>query len=177
MTENWKSVPGYEGRYEVSDLGRVRSIAWFREVRNKWGSVNMRSTQGRSIKALVGHQGRFFVGLCLNGHTVRHTVSSLVMLSFAGARPAGLCVLHTDGDNKNNKLQNLRYGTHKENSADARRHGTLMLGERHWGTRLTVDDILLIRRSADTGVCLAAMYGVTPAAISLIRTRKNWASV
>jgi hypothetical protein len=177
MTENWKAVPGHEGRYEVSDQGRVRSLDWVGSVRNKWGGTNVRFTQGRNLKANIDARGRSFITLWLDQRQIRYAVSFLVLLSFVGGRPSGLCVLHTDGNNQNNCLQNLRYGTHVENSADARKHGTLVLGEKHWNTKLTVNDVLLIRQSTSPGVSLAAMFGMTPAAISAIRTHKNWASV
>ena len=156
MTENWKAVPGYEGRYEVSDRGRVRS----------------------SVKVLVACNvsgGYKAVSLGQNNSRLIHR---LVAAAFIGpAQKATFLVLHYDGNRANNNLENLRYGNHKDNSADARRQGTQVSGERQHAAKLTASQVKEIRLSAETGSRLASMFGVTSAAISAIRTRKNWAFV
>lgn len=175
--EIWKDIPGYEGRYQVSDHGSVRSIDWVEIVKNKWGGNNVRRTLGVVFTAQIGDKGRLFVTLTKNRKSVRRTIASLVALAFIGPRPKGLLVLHTDGDNQNNTLSNLRYGTQADNMEDARKHGTLCQGETQWFAKLTAQDVLFIRASMHTGRALAKMFAVTPAAISLIRKRKNWAHI
>ena len=156
MTENWKAVPGHEGRYEVSDRGRVRS----------------------SVKVLAACNvsgGYKAVSLGRNNSRLIHR---LVAAAFIGpAQNNTFLVLHYDGNRANNNLENLRYGSHKDNSADAKRQGTQVSGERQHAAKLTVSQVKEIRLSSETGLRLAIMFGVTSAAISSIKTRKNWASV
>lgn len=110
MDNAWRPVPGYEGQYEVSDHGRVRTLS------NRWGRVSVMhpSTVG------VGHQQ---VGLTKDGRRRMHYVHVLMMAAFVGPKPDGLEVRHLDGDPANNTLANLRYGTRQENSQDRINHG------------------------------------------------------
>ena len=175
--EIWKDIPGYDGRYQVSDHGGVRSVDWTEIVKNKWGGCNVRKTSGAVLTTQIGDKGRLFVTLSKNRKTVRRTIASLVALAFIGPRLNGLLVLHKDGNNQNNMLTNLRYGTQADNMEDARGHGTLCQGETQWFAKLTAQDVLFIRASMRTCSALAKMFSVTPAAISLIRKRKNWAHI
>ena len=107
MEEIWKAVPGYEGLYEVSDLGRVRSFA--------------RGVNGRLLKPGKASNGYFTV--CL-GRGKSRTLHSLVAEAFIGPKPSGQEVLHKDGTRTNNCVHNLRYGTRAENIRDAVVQGT-----------------------------------------------------
>jgi len=121
MSEQWRPIPGYETRYEISDHGRVRAI-----------SRTVRYSDGRSYQ----HPGRMLqlqpnpVGgaLYINIGNTRDTyknvrVAKLVLLAFVGPRPDGMEVLHWDDDPNNNHLTNLRYGTRSENLHDRVRNG------------------------------------------------------
>jgi hypothetical protein len=107
-TENWLPVPGYEGHYEVSDLGRVRSL--------KPGRQRVLESQS--------DRGYRRVALSLNAAEWRPRVHQLVALAFLGPAPEGLEVCHRDGVRDNNVPSNLKYGTSAENRADAIAHGT-----------------------------------------------------
>lgn len=107
MKEIWKPVPGYEGLYEVSDQGRVRSFA--------------RSVSGRLLKPGKASNGYFTV--CL-GRGKSRTLHSLVAEAFIGPKPIGQEVLHEDGTRTNNCVSNLRYGTRADNIRDAVKQGT-----------------------------------------------------
>jgi len=112
-TERWLPIPGYEGRYDVSDLGRVRSwLPWRGEP------------VPRIRKALVNDNGHLAVSLSNDGCQVTAKVHQLVMLAFVGPRPDGLETRHLDGNSVNSRLDNLTYGTHSENSMDRVSHGT-----------------------------------------------------
>lgn len=108
MTENWLPIPGFEGRYEVSDQGRVRSLA---------------SGTPRLVSTRIGFGGYRRVTLYLNGRRWHRTVHVLVALAFIGPRPDGMEVRHLDGDQLNNCRSNLTYGTPTENHLDTVRHG------------------------------------------------------
>ncbi len=176
--ESWKDVPGYEGRYQVSDAGRVRSTDWVEPITAcRWGGPSARAIPGRVIKQLRDDRGRAFVGLTKGKRSRRWRVSALVALTFIGPRPESALVLHGDGDHGNDAAANLRYGTHRDNVADARQHGTLALGEKQWLSKLTAANVGHIRHSDEPGVSLASRFGVTPACISAVRRGKNWRHV
>jgi hypothetical protein len=113
----WVAVPGWEGQYEVSDLGLVRS-------------VDRVTTHGRKIKGQIlaqsGRRGPYpVVGLYRGGKRVEsRTVHSIVAEAFLGPCPPGLEVRHLDGDSRNARADNLEYGTRGENMLDRVRHGT-----------------------------------------------------
>ena len=156
MQEVWKAIPGYEGRYEVSDQGRVRSI-------NKL--LVLSSVSG-------GYKG---VSLGKNNSKLVHR---LVALAFIGAPPAGKrLVLHGNGDRVDNRLTNLRYGDHNDNAADAKLHGTQVKGDRQHAAKLTTEQVQEIRASNDAYLVLAKKFAVTSACISAVVKRKNWRHV
>lgn len=119
--ERWLPIPGYEGFYEVSDHGRVRSLA--RVVLRSDGVLQ--PYKGRVLspgrKKLTEH---LFVILC--GADKRHRnqqVHRLVLFAFVGPAPPGMVCCHWDDDPTNNHLGNLRWDTRRENVKDAIRNG------------------------------------------------------
>lgn len=108
MIEQWRQVPGVSPAYEVSDLGRVRSL-------KRYAGTNL-----RVLATPLDSRGR--PSVCIDRKARR--VHQLVALAFLGPRPEGMEVRHLDGDMTNNRLSNLAYGTHAENIADQVRHGT-----------------------------------------------------
>jgi hypothetical protein len=119
MTEEWRPVPGYEGRYEVSDLGGLRSLT--RTVRRSHNTV--KTLPGRTLSPKIGNYGYRVAALSRDGQQRSHTLHSLIALAFIGPRPDGQHIRHLDGDKLNNRVSNLAYGTALENAADTRRHG------------------------------------------------------
>lgn len=118
--EQWLPIIGYEGLYEVSDHGHVRSLD--RTAITSAGVT--RRIRGRIMNATVGGHGYLTVSLFRDGTRQTRNVHSLVVESFVGARPGrGIEVRHLDGNRLNCNLANLRYGTPQENQADKRAHG------------------------------------------------------
>ena len=118
--ERWKPVNGYEGIYEVSSHGRVRSVD--RTVTRSDGQV--RRFKGKVLSVCLDKYGYQIVGLCNQGKCQTRTVHSLVAEAFIGTRPEGTEVCHNDGRKTNNHVDNLRYGTRSDNALDKVRHGT-----------------------------------------------------
>lgn len=110
--EQWRWIPGYEGSYEVSDQGRVRS--WM-----PW--LNTTPPRILATPLCVGYPR---VTLRRDGQQRCRTVHSLVMEAFVGPCPEGHEVRHLDGNRANPVLTNLAYGTAAENVRDSLRHGT-----------------------------------------------------
>ena len=112
-------VMGYEGLYEVSDLGRVRSVE-----RVVVRSNGVTQKVAASIRATAPKQsGHLCLTLYRDGHGRRFQVHCLMLESFVGPRPPGLQGLHWDDDPTNNDLANLRWGTPGDNRRDEVRNG------------------------------------------------------
>jgi hypothetical protein len=119
-SEQWRPVVGYEGLYEVSDHGRVRSLDRHFDRRGHpvrvWGRVMRLSWSNRG--------GYPTVGLCRDGKQRTWNVHRLVMEAFVGPMPAGMEIRHIDGNPANACLVNLQYGSSSDNKWDQVRHGT-----------------------------------------------------
>jgi hypothetical protein len=125
--EQWRPVVGFEGRYEVSDAGRVRSLPRLIRQKARSGTEYTLRKSGRLLRSGVASNGYPTVAL---GRGNTRTLHSLVTEAFIGPRPSGQEVRHLDGDRKNPRLSNLTYGTRTENILDAVAHGTWMSEKR-----------------------------------------------
>lgn len=115
-SERWLPVVGYEGSYEVSDLGRVRSLERRSTFDRLWPSV---------VLSPSSHpDGHLQVTLARRGSRRTRWVHRLVLESFVGPCPDGMEGLHRDGNPANNRLSNLGWGTRKANMRDQVRHGS-----------------------------------------------------
>lgn len=149
--EEWRAVVGYEGLYEASDRGRVRSKRSGRFVGSKSGKYMM--------VWLVGH-----------GRRIHRRVHVVVAAAFRGPRPSGQVVRHLDSNKLNNRLGNLIYGTVLDNRADDLRHGV-------YRSRLDPRKVTDIRRRAAAGERkpdLAAEFGMALSTIYNITARRSW---
>lgn len=165
----WRDIPGYEGFYQVSDEGRVRSLCRVspEQIRSGVRIPNRILVPGKN------KQGRLQVTLCQYGKTKRFQVHRLVLIAFRGFQE-GADALHNDGDHTNNRIENLRWGAHTDNMRDKKIHSTELFGEKSHNAKLTADDVRAIRVSNETGRSLAERYGVSQVAIHFIQTRKTW---
>lgn len=116
--EEWRPIPDAPG-YDVSTLGRVRSRVRFRG-----------STEPRILRAAPNIKTGYAQVELKGARRGKVTVHSLVLLAFIGPRPDGMQVRHIDGDQSNNSLSNLAYGTVSENQYDQVRHGTHAMASR-----------------------------------------------
>lgn len=163
QTEEWRPVVGYEGIYEVSSDGCVRRL--------------LKANRGvRIIKCNAHSSGYYRVDLCRDA-TVRHAlVHRVVCMAFHGLPLPGQEVRHLNGDRKDNRAENLAWGTKKQNADDRSRHGRAMTGERHPMVKLRAVDVLAIRQVAPSvkHVEVAKEYGVSATLISDIRRGMIW---
>lgn len=119
--EQWRKIPGYESCYEVSDMGRIRSIP--RYVTYKTGGKRFYPSRIRKTQ-ISQPDGYPVVNLLSNSDRKTFKVHRLVLEVFSGECPEGMEARHLNGDNADNRLVNLKWGTHSENINDKRRHGT-----------------------------------------------------
>lgn len=112
MKEIWKDVPNYEGKYQVSNKGRVKSIK--RTVKHNGSKT--RTFPEKILKPNKVSFDYLQVTLYNNGKRKCRYIHNLVMESFIGKKPNGYEVNHIDEDKSNNQLENLEYITRKENN-------------------------------------------------------------
>lgn len=169
-TESWLPIVGYEGLYEVSDRGRVRSTAW---------------GQGRRTDLVIGgHNHKGYRRVTLHVHRERRSfmVHALVLEAFVGPRPDGYYVDHKNTVKHDNRLANLEWVPPAVNAERAEAAGLIphQRGEQHYAARLTEADVRTIRQLRAAGmrlVAIGARYGVAHSLISAIVLRKKWAHV
>ena len=123
--ETWKPVVGWEGLYEVSDHGNVRSLD--RTIHYSDGRVFHH--KGRALRPGMSKSGRDRyqrVGLCRDSVTSMHKVHILVATAFHGPRPPGGVCRHLNDVVSDNRAMNLSWGTASENQLDSveNRHHT-----------------------------------------------------
>lgn len=116
-TEEWRPAVGFEGFYEVSDQGRVRSLP-------------RKACRGQLLKPRW--RGRYLaVVLSTPEQRVEKRVHRLVGEAFLGPKPERLETRHLDDDRSNNTLDNIIYGTSQQNSDDCTRNGHFRKGLDH----------------------------------------------
>jgi hypothetical protein len=156
-------VPGYESAYEVSDQGRVRSLNYRRTGRVRLLSPAPDGRRG----------GRGYLGVNLGFVGRRYVrVHVLVLLAFVGPRPPGMEACHRNGDRTDNRLENLRWGTHAENAADTQRHGHVPHGERHCMARLSDTQVAEIRAAGGLQREVAERFGISRSYVSELRRKR-----
>lgn len=106
--EVWKPVVGYEGLYDVSNFGNIKSLDRITPHGHKW--------QGRILRQTITPQGYYKVNLWKNGVRKTHKVHRLVLTAFIPNTENKPCVNHIDEVRLNNKLDNLEWATYKENN-------------------------------------------------------------
>lgn len=180
--EEWRPVVGYEGLYEVSSCGRVKSL-------DRLCESSKRSDQwlkGKILKPKINphRQNRCTVALNKNGNTSYRYVSRLVLTAFVGAAPPNHDAAHWDGDPVNNALSNLRWASVSENMADKIRHGTATYGSRNGASLLSEEEVMMIRRlykresyHVSNAKELAKLFGVSRRVILKIVNNSSWLHV
>lgn len=117
MNEVWQSIKGYEGLYEVSNTGKVRSLD--RVVRTKNG--NTQTYYGKEKTLSNNGTDYYFVTLYKNNKGKRFYIHRLVYSTFVEGIPEGLTINHIDYDKSNNTVENLELMTRSENSGNTRK--------------------------------------------------------
>lgn len=153
----WRIYPN-DKRYEVSDSGLVRRIDTQR--------VRTPSSTPSGYKVIVfSNPG--------GKHTGRY-VHRMVMESFVGPCPKDKEVSHLNGINTDNRLENLKYETRKENVARKVEHKTDYNGHRNPAAKLSKSDVRKIKKESGTLEEIGVRYGVSRATIGRIKQGISW---
>jgi hypothetical protein len=161
MSETWKSVVGFEGLYEVSDLGNIKSVR-----------------TGKAMRPHALPERYPHVTLSRSGLEVSAYVHDLVTEAFIGPKPEGYEVNHINLNKRDNRLENLEYCTCQENIKHAIEHGAInRRGEAHHGAKLTEAIVASIRSrlaSGEKAKVLSEEYGVGVVQIRRIESGQRW---
>ena len=173
--EIWKDVPGYEGLYQVSSLGNVKSCSRIR----KGGRHNcVRTYKEKQLKTTKSPYGYIYVQLYGENHTKKYFTHRLVALAFIPNLENKPSVNHINGIKHDNRVENLEWVTHSENTKHAFNTNLIKIkhGEDSNNSKLTEKQVLEIRKYQGiiSQAKLGEIYGVGQDTICRIMTRRNW---
>ena len=170
MEEIWKNVRNYEGYYQASNLGRVKSLGkYITAVHN-----SVRFVPGRVLK--ITHRADYcYVSLYVKAVCEILSVHSIVATIFIPNPKNKPEVNHKDFNKTNNNINNLEWCTKEENRAHAIKHNRLPRGEAHVNSKLNDFKVRVIRRCNDlTPTEIGRVFGVGYGTISCVLARKTW---
>ena len=174
MNEVWRAIPGFEGLYEASTEGRIRSLD--RLITGKNGVT--KKYAGRIIRPIPMNQGYLTVALSKDGNAVRYLIHRLVAITFIPNPNDFEEVNHIDGVKGNNALSNLEWMSRVRNIRHAMDMGLIQgLGENNPAAKLSDSDARAIKELSR--YCLhpkelAAVFGVKPSTITDIQLERSW---
>ncbi len=178
-TVEYRPIPGLCGYQAGSDGSIWYSVCQVK--RGVVGDMNDGTTWRRRCPERSQH-GYQRLTIRVPGRRIRRFVHHLILETFCGPRPEGYITRHLDGTRQNNRLDNLAWGTHAENHEDMKRHGRRLgpTSEHSRTTKLTAEDVMVIRHLASQGVTyadIAKQFPVRIANISHIVLRRRWKTV
>lgn len=171
--EEWRDIPGWEGLYRVSSLGRVESLART-YVRPSDGAVRqfLRHIHGPKKPDGTGYILKTLRG---DGRVVVAHLHTFICRAFHGEPQPGQEVAHANGNRTDNRASNLRWATKGENHADKKLHGTWQGGAQNPFAKLNEQAVVAIRAEPDTPLpVLARRFKVDVSAIWKVRHRRSW---
>lgn len=172
--EVWKDIEGYEGLYQISNLGRVKSL----ERKIKRRNDRIQTVKERILKLNLNKEGYHTVKLHKKGKGKTYLVHRLVANTFITNPDNKLEVNHINGVKNDNNVNNLEWNTRKENmrhAVDNRLHD--QKGSKSNTAKLTEEQVLEIMDSNSTCRALAKMYGVNKSTINRIKRRRTWSHI
>ena len=162
--ETWKKIPNYDG-FMASSFGRIKTVKRLVDYGNRFCL--------RKERILKPHKSK--VGYYTVAPFQKTTyVHQLIALAFIGQRPKNSVIDHKNGDYLDNRAENIRYVTQKENVDNAKTLGKLKTGENCSWSKLTVKQVLEIRQDKRPHLEIALQYKIARQSVSEIKTKKTW---
>jgi hypothetical protein len=175
LNETWVPIAGWEGLYEVSSLGHFRSCDRIVVKHYKDGDV-LCPRKGGPVQVCYPTKGYPTVDLWKDNKATIVTVHTILAKAFKGPQPERTICRHLDDDPSNFALDNLAWGSHKDNCDDCLRNGGRVFGERNYNARLTEADVLDVRRAKAAGASwteLAERYKLPKSTLSSV-LKQSW---
>lgn len=170
--EIWKGVIGFEGNYEISNLGRLKGLAIPKNLKNNYTYIKPELI----LKLYKINSGYFCAKLHKDGNSKTHLIHRIVATAFISNPENKTDVNHKNGIKDDNRAENLEWCTHSENLIHAHKIGLKKptVGEKASGSKLTDEQVLHIRNSKLPRKQLQIMYNIQLNTISNIINRKTW---
>lgn len=175
MSEIWKPIIGLDGHYEISSIGRIRKL-YFRN-----GTACFKLKSPIILKTRKTKAGYITWGHKKNKKGSYIFVHSMMLIAFVGPRPKNMVAAHLNGNKTDNRIENLKWVTQKENQSHRKIHGTFYFGQQMSHSKLKNSDIKKIFKDYNvngfTQKQIGQKYGISRSAISLILLKKTWKQV
>lgn len=167
MNEYWKDIPNYAG-FMVSNLGRIKTIERIINYGNRMCL--------RKEKILKPHKSKvgYYTVAPFQKTT---TVHKLVAFTFLGVRPLNSVIEHINGDYLDNRVENLRYVTHKENTQNALRLNKILTGEQCSWSKLKIEDVIKIRNDKRMHILIAKDFNISRQTVGEIKRFLTWKNI
>lgn len=173
-SEIWRDIPGFEGLYQVSNRGRVRSM----DMMTAHPGGGLMRRKSRILSPNTMRDGYRQVSLCREGVVKCLRVHRLVLMAFVGLPKDGMVACHCDNNPANNNLSNLRWDTLSGNFSDKIENGTSNRGERNNTSKLTESqavEIKLLALAGESHASLSRRFGISKTSIYDIKNGRSWA--
>jgi len=175
LNEIFLPVKGYEGLYEVSNYGRIKSCKRI-VPHGRHGTFELKE---KYLKIQKEKAGYVTCALCINGKAKRFKIHRLIALSFIPNPTNKADINHKNGIKTDNRIENLEWCTSSENQRHALNNGLKIpkYGTMHHSTKLTINEVKEIFKSGQSCMKLSKKYNICHSSIHDIKTGKTWSSV
>lgn len=175
--EIWKDIPRHEGRYQASNLGRVRSLPRIVRWKTRWGTIGERRHKGGIISPDPHHTG--YLVIKLGSASKQYRLHKVIAETWIGPCPEGMIVSHSDDNKLNCRADNLEYMTNSDNVKRAYRTGRLSNRGTANGKSVLSDDLVRkIRLMAHLPAPeVARLLGIKNHNVHQVRSRGAWSHV
>lgn len=176
--EIWKDIPGYEGRYQISDSGKVKSLA--RVSKSKYPGGN--PVKMRILKSTINPGGYEVVILCKDAKTKCIGIHRLIATAFIPTINGKDHINHKNGNRLDNTIENLEWCTNQENQTHSWKHNSRqpLRGENNGHAKIKPEDVVEIRRLRSEGytyIEIGKRFNLSRPSVQDIIYRRTWKHV
>lgn len=177
--EIYKSIPNYEGFYEISNFQNVKSLS--RVITRKNGQkVRLKE---KILKPAIGGRGYLSVVLCNDERQRSECIHMLMAKTFIPNPENKKEINHINAITTDNRIENLEWVTHKENMIHAKKLGLIEYkkGQDHYSSKLVDSDVIKIKKMLSEKIYsysqIAKVFNVDKSQISRINSGKTWSHI